>query len=216
MFIGHHAVAFATKKLAPRISLGTLFGATILLDLLWPILILLGIEDVRVAPGITAFTPLDFYKYPVTHSLLAVLGWSIAAAVVYWLFRKSARDAAIVGAAVLSHWIVDFIAHRPDLPLWPNGPKVGLGLWNSVPATIAVEVTMFVIGLTLYLRATRARDRVGTIALWSLLAFLAVVYVANITSPPPPDARTIAWAGLAQWLFVPWGFWIDRRREVRA
>jgi len=215
MFIGHHAVAFAAKPAAPRVSLGTLFAATIFLDLLWPIFILLGIEDVRVA-GITAFTPLDFYKYPITHSLLAVLGWSIAAAIVYRVFRKSTRDAVIVGAAVLSHWVVDFIAHRPDLPLWPNGPKVGLGLWNSVPATIAVEVGMLVLGLTLYLRATKARDRIGSIALWSLVVFLGIIYVLNLTSPPPPNARAIAFAGLAQWLFVPWGVWIDRHREARA
>jgi hypothetical protein len=216
MFVGHHAIAFAAKPLAPRVSLGTLFAATILLDLIWPILLLLGIEDVRVAPGITAFTPLDFYNYPVTHSLLAVLGWSVAAAIVHWLFRRSARDAAIIGAAVLSHWVLDFIVHRPDLPLWPGGPKVGLGLWYSIPGTIGVEGAMFVAGLALYLRATRARDRVGSIALWSLVVFLAVVYVVNLTSPPPPDARTIGFAGLAQWLFVPWGAWIDRHREVRA
>jgi LexA-binding, inner membrane-associated putative hydrolase len=216
MFIGHHATAFALKTAAPRVSLGTLFGATILLDLVWPILLLADVEHVRVAPGITAFTPLDFYDYPVTHSLLAVLGWSVAAAIVYFLARKSSRDAIIVGVAVLSHWVVDFLAHRPDLPLWPGGPKVGLGLWNSIPGTIAVEVAMFVAGLWLYLRATRARDRAGSIALWSLVVFLAVVYVANLTSPPPPSPTAIGWAGLAQWLFVPWGFWIDRHREVRA
>ena len=216
MFIGHHATAFAAKPLAPRVSLGTLFAATILLDLLWPILILLGIEDVRVAPGITAFTPLDFYKYPVTHSLLAVLGWSIAAALVFWLVRKSARDAAIVGAAVLSHWVVDFIVHRPDLPLWPSGPKVGLGLWNSIPGTLVVEVAMFIAGLAFYLRATKPRDRIGSIALGSLVVFLGIIYVVNMTSPPPPNAKAIAIAGLAQWLFVPWGAWIDRHREVRA
>jgi len=212
MFIGHHATAFAMKPIAPRISLGTLFAATILLDLIWPILILLGIEDVRVAPGITAFTPLDFYKYPITHSLLAVLGWSLAAAIVYWLFRKSARDAVVVGIAVLSHWIIDFIAHRPDLPLWPGGPKAGLGLWHSIPGTIVVEVGLFIAGLALYLRSTRARDRIGSIALWSLVIFLGVIYIANLTAPPPPDAKSIAIAALAQWLFVPWGIWIDRHR----
>ena len=216
MFIGHHATAFAAKKLAPRVSLGTLFGATILLDLLWPIFILLGIEDVRIAPGITAFTPLDFHDYPVTHSLLAVIGWSLAAAILYRIARGSLRDAIVVGVAVLSHWIVDFIAHRPDLPLWPGGPKVGLGLWHSVPGTIAVEVTMFVLGLVLYLRMTRARDRVGSIALWSLVVFLAAIYATNLTAAPPPDAKSIAVVGLAQWLFVPWGWWIDRHREARA
>jgi membrane-bound metal-dependent hydrolase YbcI (DUF457 family) len=215
MFIGHHAAAFAAKPLAPRISLGTLFAATILLDLVWPILLILGIEHVRLAPGITAFTPFDFYDYPVTHSLVAALGWSIVLAVLYRLIaRAEARATLVVGAAVFSHWVLDFVTHRPDLPLWPGGPKVGLGLWNSIPATIVVEVALFVAALVLYLRATRARDRTGAIALWTLVGFLGLIYVANIIGPPPPDVQAIGWAGLAQWLFVPWGYWIDRHREV--
>jgi hypothetical protein len=215
MFIGHHAAAFAAKRVAPRVSLGTLFAAALLVDLVWPVLLLLGIEHVRIAPGITAFTPLDFYDYPITHSLLAVLGWSVAAGVVHRLVRKSTRDALVVGAAVLSHWVLDFVTHRPDLPLWPGGRKVGLGLWQSVPATMVVEVTLFLLTLALYVRMTSARDRTGSISLWALVAFLALVYAANLFSPPPPDAKAIGWVGLAQWLFVPWGAWIDRHREVR-
>lgn len=222
MFLGHHATALAMKPLAPRVSLGTLFGATLLLDLIWPVLILLGIEHVRIAPGITAFTPLDFYDYPITHSLVAVLGWSLVAAVLYWLACRSrnertlTRDATIVGLAVLSHWVVDLVAHRPDLPLWPGGPLAGFGLWSSVPATIVVEVAMFLAGLWLYLRLTTAKDRAGSVALWSLVLFLGVVYAANVFSPPPPSTKAIGWAGLAQWLFVPWGYWIDRHRRVRG
>ena len=215
MFIGHHAAAFAAKPLAPRVSLGTTFAAAILLDLIWPILLLLGIEHARVAPGITAFTPLDFYDYPITHSLLAVLGWSAIAASAYWMWRKSVRDAMIVGALVLSHWVLDYVTHRPDLPLWPGGPEVGLGLWNSIPGTIAVEVAMFIAALAIYLRVTRALDRTGSVALWSLVVFLGVIYASNLTSPPPPDTRTIGFVGLAQWLFVPWGYWIDRHRTMR-
>ena len=214
MFIGHHAAAFAAKRVAPRVSLGTLFAAALLVDLIWPVLLLLGLEHVRIAPGITAFTPLDFYDYPITHSLLAVLGWSVAAAVLYRLLRKSTPDALVVGAAVLSHWVLDFVTHRPDLPLWPGGPKVGLGLWQSVPATVVLEVALFLMTLAMYLRMTRARDRTGSIALWTLVAFLAIVYAANLVSPPPPDANAIGWVGLAQWLFVPWGAWIDRHRDV--
>ena len=216
MFIGHHAAAFAAKRVAPRVSLGTLFAAALLVDLIWPVLLLLGLEHVRIAPGITAFTPLDFYDYPITHSLLAVLGWSVAAAVLYRLLRKSTPDALVVGAAVLSHWVLDFVTHRPDLPLWPGGPKVGLGLWQSVPGTIVVEVSIFLVTLAMYLRMTRARDRTGSMALWTLVAFLAVVYAANLASPPPPDANAIGWVGLAQWLFVPWGAWIDRHRDVHG
>jgi uncharacterized membrane protein YhaH (DUF805 family) len=214
MFIGHHAAAFAAKRVAPRVSLGTLFAAALLADLIWPVLLLLDLEHVRIAPGITAFTPLDFYDYPITHSLLAVLGWSVVAAVVYRLVRKSTAGALVVGAAVLSHWVLDYVTHRPDLPLWPGGPKVGLGLWQSVPATFVVEVALFLVTLALYVRMTRARDRTGSIALWTLVAFLAIVYGANLISPPPPDAKAIAWVGLAQWLFVPWGAWIDRHRDV--
>ncbi len=216
MFIGHHAAAFAAKRVAPRVSLGTLFFATMWLDLLWPLLLLAGVEHVRIAPGITKFTPLDFYDYPISHSLLTVIGWSVLFAVLHYARRKSWRDAGLVGAAVLSHWLLDLPMHRPDLPLWPGGPKVGFGLWNSIPLTIAIEVTLFILGLVLYLRATRARDRIGSIALWALVVFVGAIYVANITSPPPPSADAIAWVGLAAWLFVPWGWWIDRHREARG
>ena len=216
MFIGHHAAGFAAKRFAPRVSLGTLFAATMLLDLVWPLFLLMGIEHVRIDPGNTAFTPLNFYDYPYTHSLLNVIGWSLLAGTVHWLLRKSWRDAIVVGLAVLSHWVLDFVTHRPDLPLWPGGPKVGLGLWNSVIGTIAVEVTLFLLCLWLYLRSTIAIDRQGSIALWSLVVFVAIVYIANITSPPPPSARMIGYAGLAAWLFVPWGVWIDRHRRPRT
>lgn len=216
MFIGHHAAGFLGKRFAPRVSLGTLFAAALLLDLVWPLLLLAGIEHVRIDPGNTAFTPLDFSNYPFTHSLLNALGWSVAAAILYWLVRKSSRNAVVVGAAVLSHWLLDFITHRPDLPLWPGGPKVGLGLWNSVAGTVVVEVALFAFALWVYLRATIAIDRTGSIALWALIIFLAIIYIANITSPPPPNAGMIGYVGLATWLFVPWGYWIDRHRRPRT
>jgi hypothetical protein len=213
MFIGHHAAAFAAKRAAPGVSLGTLFAAATWIDLVWPVLLLLDVEHVRIDPGNTAFTPLDFYDYPITHSLLMVIGWSLGATILYRIVRHPSRDALVVGACVLSHWVLDFVTHRPDLPLWPGGPMVGLGLWNSVPATVAVEVGLFAAALVVYLRSTRARDRVGSIALWLLVAFLGAIYAANLTSPPPPDAKAIGWVGLAAWLFVPWGWWIDRHRE---
>ncbi len=216
MFIGHHAAGFLGKRFAPRVSLGTLFAAAMLLDLVWPLLLLAGVEHVRIDPGNTAFTPLDFYDYPFTHSLLNALGWSAAAGMLYWLVRKSAGNAIVVGAAVLSHWVLDFITHRPDLPLWPGGPKVGLGLWNSVAGTAVVEVGLFVLALWVYLRATSAIDRTGSIALWALVIFVAIIYAANIVSPPPPDARLIPYVGLATSLFVPWGYWIDRHRRPRT
>ncbi len=216
MFIGHHAAALAAKHVAPGVSLGVLMAAATGLDLVWPILLLTNVEHVRIDPGNTAFTPLDFYDYPITHSLLTVLVWSLAAAIIYRLARKSWRSAAVVGGLVLSHWVLDYVTHRPDLPLWPGGPVAGLGLWNSVPGTVAVEVPIFIAGLVLYLRATAPRDRIGRIALWAFVIFVGIIYIANVAGPPPPAPRAIAWTALAAWLFVPWAWWIDRHRTART
>ncbi len=215
MFIGHFAVGLAAKRVAPRTSLGTLFAAAQLLDLIWPALVLAGVERVRVQPGNSAFTPLDFVSYPWTHSLLMALAWAVAFALAYRARTGFARGAWAVGALVLSHWALDFVSHRPDLPLAPGAPKVGLGLWNSVAATVVVEGTLFVVGVYLYATGTRARNRTGRIAFWALVAFLVVIYIANM-GPPPPSARAIGMAGLLMWLFIPWAIWIDRNREPVA
>ena len=145
------------KKDAPKVSLGTLIMAAQFVDLLWPIFLLLGVEHVRINPGDTAYTPLDFYDYPVSHSLLTGIGWAIVFGLVYYAVRRSARNAWILGACVISHWLLDLIVHRPDLPIVPGlKTYVGLGLWNSIPATIIVEGLLFVIGIVLYLRSTVA------------------------------------------------------------
>lgn len=217
MFIGHHAAGLIAKRLAPRLSLGVLFAAAMWIDLIWPLLALSGLEHFRIDPGNTAVTPLDFTYYPISHSLLAVLGWSVLAAIAaVVLLRASRREALITAAAVLSHWVLDFVTHRPDLPLWPGGPKAGLGLWQSVTATVIVESGLFAAALALYVRATRPRDRTGSLALWGLVALVSLIYVANFTSPPPPHWKAVAWTALAAWLFVPWGWWIDRHREQRT
>lgn len=214
MFLGHYAAALAAKRLAPRTSLGTLVLAAQLIDLVWPALVLLGVERVRVAPGITAFTPLDFEHYPWTHSALAVAVWSGLAAGLYRWRTGYGRGAAVVAGAVASHWLLDVLSHRPDLPLAPGGgPKVGLGLWHSVPATLAVELGLFLGGLALYLATTRARDRTGRLALAALAGFLLLVYAGNVLGPPPPGPREIGMVSLLLWLLVPWAAWIDRHRE---
>ena len=215
MFIGHPATGFAAKRLAPRVSLGVLVLAPILLDLIWPIFLLAGIEHVRIDPGNTAFTPLDFHHYPWTHSLLMAVVWGVAAGGIYWMATRYRRGAVVVGALVVSHWVLDLVVHRPDLPLYPGGPMFGLGLWNSVPGTVAVEVPLFLAGVALYVTMTRARNRGGSIGFWSLVVLLLLIYVANITSPPPPDARSIAFVGLLQILFPLWAWYADRNRAVR-
>lgn len=187
------------------------------LDLLWPVLVLAGIERVEVAPGDTAFTPLHFVSYPWSHSLVMSLFWGVLLAAVAKVRGASLRGAGVVAALVVSHWVLDVISHRPDMPLWPmGGPHLGLGLWWSVPATVIVEIAMYVVGVALYARTTKAKDRTGTWAFVGLVGFLFLVYVANVLGPPPPSAKTVAAMALTMWLIPFWGVWIERHREVRS
>jgi hypothetical protein len=216
VFLGHFGVGFGAKAAAPKTNLGTLFLAAQFIDLLWPSLLLVGLETVEIAPGITRVTPLDFTHYPITHSLIAVLVWASLFAAAYYLLRKYPSGAWVCGAAVVSHWVLDLLTHRPDLPIVPGGAaRVGLGLWNSLPATLVVELGIFTVGVWLYVRTTRALDRVGSAALWSLVGFLLIIYFGNLFGSPPPNATALAWAGQAQWLLVIWAFWIDRHRAAR-
>jgi hypothetical protein len=214
MFIGHFGIGLAAKKLAPRTSLGTLFFAAQFLDLIWPIFLLLGLEHVCIAPGITKMSPFDFYDYPISHSLLTAAGWSVLVGGVYYAVRRTSRSAWIVGLAVLSHWVLDLLVHRPDLPLWPSGPKVGLGLWNSWVLETVLEVALFAGGLWIYLDVTRSRDGIGRYAFWALMALLFFGWVATLTAGAPPDMRSMAWGALTMWMVVPWAWWADKHREA--
>jgi len=215
MFIGHFGLGFAAKKLNSRPSLGTYFMAAQFLDLVWPMLLVRGIEKVRVEPGNTAFTPLNFIYYPYTHSLFAAVIWSIIFGAVYYFVKKDGKSSLILGLLVLSHWVLDFFTHRPDLPLSPwSDEKVGLGLWNNVPATIAVELAIFIGGLILFLLSTQSRNKTGQFALWSFFAFMITIYFANIKNPPPHSTNVIAIVGLTQWLLIAWGYWIDSHRDA--
>lgn len=217
MFLGHFGIGFGAKAAAPRASLGTLFLAAQFIDLLWPTLLLLGVERVRIAPGATAVTPLAFEHYPVSHSLLAVAAWALLLALAYGFLRQDRRGAWIVGLAVLSHWLLDAVVHQPDLPLYPGSAVLaGLTLWDSLPATLAVELPLFAAGVWLYLRATRPRDRIGTWGLGALVGLLLAIYAGNLAGPPPPNVTAIAWAGQLQWLLVLWAYWVDAHRCNRS
>ena len=215
MFLGHFAVAFGAKKFYPRLSLGTLFIASQFLDLLWPVLLILGVERVRVDPGNTVVTPLAFEYYPISHSLLMVLGWAVLFAVGYRLIRQRKQGTVLIGIVVVSHWILDLITHRPDLPLVPGGTMMaGLGLWNSQVGTLLFEGALFILGVRLYLFTTYTKDRIGRYGFWALVIFLVLVYLANIFGPPPPDdTLAIASMGLAMWILVLWAYWVDRHRR---
>jgi membrane-bound metal-dependent hydrolase YbcI (DUF457 family) len=212
MFLGHIAVGFAAKRAAPRTSLGWLMAAPILLDLLWPIFVLLGWEHFRIEPGNTKFTPLAFDSYPWSHSLLMSVVWATAMAGLYYTLKKEPAGTVAIWLGVISHWVLDFATHRPDMPLYPGGPVLGLGLWNHVAATMVVEFAMFGGALWIYTHETRARDGVGRWAFWGFVAFMVLAYLGNMGSPPPPSTQAIAYVGLATWLFVPWAGWFDRRR----
>jgi hypothetical protein len=215
MFIGHFAVALAAKKAAPHTSLGTLFIASQFIDLLWPLFVLVGVEHVRIVPGITAVTPLDFYDYPYTHSLLAVLFWGILLGILHVVVKRDVRAGLVVSLCVLSHWLLDLLTHRPDLPIGLSGDsRWGIGLWNSFAGTLLVESALFAGGVYLYASSTSAKNGVGRVGFWSLAATLFVVYLANLFGPPPPSVSMIAIAGNASWLFVAWAYWIDRNRDV--
>jgi membrane-bound metal-dependent hydrolase YbcI (DUF457 family) len=216
MFIGHFGLALAAKKVAPRPSLGTLVLAAQLVDGVWPVMLLLGLERVEIVPGITAVNPLDFVSYPYTHSLAAVGLWALALGGSYLLLRRDRAGATWLAALVLSHWALDYVSHRPDLPLWPDGPRVGLGLWHSLPATLVVEFALFGVGAWLYASVTRPRDRIGTFAFAAFVAVLAVIYVMAVFGPPPPSVEALAMSGLLGWLFVAWAYWIDRHRGPAA
>lgn len=218
MFLGHFAVGFAAKRAAPRVPVTVLLIAAMFLDVLWPVFLWLGIETVRIDPGNTAFTPLDFVRYPWSHSLVMALAWSALFAALYRAITRDRAGAAWVAICVLSHWVLDGLTHRADLPLFPwGGPKVGLGLWNSVAATAGTEIAMAIAGLLLYLSATRARNWAGRLSLGSLVAVLAFFYVGTVRGDVPPSVDAIkVMMTLLILVMLAWFSWIDRTREPRT
>lgn len=213
MFLGHYGVALAAKRVAPRTSLGALAFAAEFLDELWPILLLLGVEQVRIVPGLMTMSPLDFVYYPWSHSLVMAIVWGVLIGGAYFLLRRYGRGAWVLGVLVVSHWFLDVPMHARDLPLWPSAssPKVGWGWWNSVAIAMIVEVTIYLAGISMYFRATRARDRIGSWGLWAYIVVLAFLFFASNAAPPPSE-RALAWSALGIWLFVPWAWWVDKHR----
>lgn len=218
MFLAHFGVGFGAKRLAPAASLGSLFLAAQFIDLLWPSLLMLDIEHVTILRDHRQHPPLLFTEYPFSHSLLMVLLWSVLVALVYRLLRPYPRGAIVLGAAVCSHWLLDLLVHRPDLPLYPgSGTLAGLGLWEALPAAIGLELLIFSAGVWLYCRSTVAIDRRGKWGFAGLVAFLLLIFSADVAAgEAPPSVNALAWVGQAQWLLVIWAYWVDRHRQARA
>lgn len=217
VFIGHFAVGFAAKKFAPRTSLAPLLAAPLLLDILWPWFLLFGWERVRIDPGNTRFTPFDFYYYPWSHSLAMSIVWACAFAAGYHLIARYWAGTVAIWIGVVSHWVLDWIVHRPDLPLYPGGPLLGLDLWNSIRATMTVELVMLAIGVWLYVGTTQAADRIGRYAFAGYLGVLLALYIADRFSAPPTNIRTgVVWPAIfAEAIFIIWAWWFDSHRALR-
>lgn len=216
MFLGHFAIGLAAKRVAPRASLGTLFAAAQLADLLWPVFLLVHAEHVLIRPGATSATPLVFTSYPYSHSLVALVVWAALFALVYAAARRNGWTVPLViFVLVLSHWVLDWVMHVPDMPVTLTGPaRLGLGVWRSLPLTLVLELASFAAGAAIYLRTTPARDRVGRIGLYALLVVLLLIYFGSVFGPPPPSDRAIAWSGIGMWLLVAWAAWADRHRAT--
>lgn len=215
MFIGHYGVSYAAKRIAPALPLWALFLAVQLVDVFWAIFVLLGIEHVRIVPGITATNPLDLYYMPYTHGLLSSLAWAVAAYFAWRFLRRGqgSRAALVLAAAVFSHWVLDFLVHRPDLPLWGDSAKVGLGLWDYPIVAFLLEVGLFFGGMAWYLRATRpAAGARG----WEMIALgLAMVALHTMVffGAPPTSAGMAAGMGLGGYLVLAAAAaWLERRR----
>lgn len=216
MFLGHYGVALAAKRVAPRQSLGTAIVGAQLVDLVWPLFLLTGLEIVRIAPGHMAASSLEFVHYPFTHSLVAGIGWAVLAGGLYFALERRMRGAWVLGGLVLSHWFLDLLVHEPDLPLWPGSSvRLGGGVWNSLPLTLILELAILAGGMALYLRTTRAVDGLGRWALWAMILVLVAFYLGSSTAPPPSESA-LAVGGLSLWVFVPWAAWVDRHREARS
>lgn len=214
MFLGHYALGFAAKKIDKRPSLGTMLMAAQFIDLLWPIFLILGIEKVEIEPGNTEFTPLNFTHYPWSHSLTATLCWAVLFGGIYFIISKNKKGSLLLGLLVVSHWLLDYFTHRPDLPLtFSEEQKAGLGMWNNKMLTLITESMIFVIGVIVYLRSTIATNTKGKILFWSFIILISSIYIMSVFGPAPTSVAAIKYSAAGQWLFIAWAYWIDKNRK---
>ena len=224
MFTGHYSFSFAGRALAgksgdqendKRIPLWLLFIAVQFIDVLWSIFVLLGIEKVRIVPGITASNALDLYFMPYTHSLLGVLFWSLLAFAMCQFVPalRGKRTGLILAAAVFSHWILDLIVHRPDLALYDSVGKMGFGLWNYRGAAFALEMAVLLCGAAMLYRTAAHKVRLA-----GFVAFLAALQVfGSFFFPPPPSDHAAAITALILYVVLALtAWWVEGGALSRA
>ena len=221
MLVGHFAIALAGKRAAPTVSIGTLTLASMLPDLLGLVFILTGLEHWRMVPGARGVDRAELYDIALSHSLVMDVVWGLLFAGVYRWRRGDNTSAAIVFAAVVSHWVLDFISHKPDMLLAPGTSRVyGLGLWTSLPWTVAIEGGLWLAALIAYVGVARAKNRAGVYAFWGVVALLTASWISNFTAPAPPAAQSPTSGAIVALAFfsliIAWAFWMNRLRPLRA
>ena len=217
MFVGHYAVGLAAKRFAPGTSLGILVAAPILLDLIWPILVLSGWEHVSIVESLNPFLRLRFDSYPISHGLVAVIGWATLFASIYYGLARYLAGAIAIWIGVVSHWLLDYVVHLPDLPLQAGSSRLlGLGLWNHRWITVAVELVLLAAGVAIYLFQTRAKDKIGSFGFAAFVLVIVALYGAVVFGPAPPSVNKLALGALSSLLFVFFAWWFDSHREVRV
>jgi hypothetical protein len=218
MFVGHFAVGLAARPVAPNVSLATLILAALLADALWIVFFTAGLEQVVTEPGITATNSLNLVSVPFSHGLVMDAVWALVFGGIYFGARCDARGAWIIVAAVLSHWVLDVVSHRPDMPIVPGvDVRLGLGLWNSRAATLIVEGALWFTAIAVYVRATRPRGRAGVYGFWPMLAILTALWLVSLRGDPPPSLAVLAIFNLIfMAVVVAWSAWMERARTVRS
>jgi hypothetical protein len=193
MFVGHYGVSLAAKRLRPSVPLWVWFIASQWMDVVWSILVLLGIERVRIVPGFTQANAYDLYYMPYTHSLDGSIVLSVALGAVVSLFvsKKRASTFLLVAAASFSHWVLDLVVHVPDLPLYDNSDKVGFGLWRHVMVSFPLELILLGLGAWFYARRIAFVRTSGRYVLCGFVALLAAAQVYLNFGPPPSSPQAM-------------------------
>jgi hypothetical protein len=212
MHVGHFAAGFLGKRVAPQLSLGTMILAAMLADFLWCIFMLAGLEKVQFKTALGAanyFQPIDI---TLSHSLVMIVVWAAIFAGIHFLWRRNKRPALLLFCLVLSHWPMDVIAHKPDMPWAPGVSQyLGLGLWTNIPATMIVEGGLWVIAILVFLRTIRWRKRLALLVFWPVILLITLIFYNNVAGPPPPNPQTAPVVSLVYFsLVVAWAYWVNR------